>query len=162
SSEIEWLLFAISPARLQLRIPPAERAGGCEKSPPQPAIRYRSCWFTAQWSSLLTLGSGPLLRPILKSDSRFHSNNKSLPLESIEMLSRSEFCREHGLTFPFLLRLPGIIADLVIVLVVLQIAKTTKELSVPFWALILFALSPVSLMVSGFHGNTDTVMVMFL
>jgi uncharacterized membrane protein len=83
-------------------------------------------------------------------------------LECIEALSRFEFCREHAFTFPFLLRLPGIVADLGIVLVVLRIVKTTNELSVPFWALVLFALSPVSLMVSGFHGNTDTVMVMFL
>jgi hypothetical protein len=28
--------------------------------------------------------------------------------------------------------------------------------------MVLFALSPVSLMVSGYHGNTDPVMVMFL
>src|SRR5207253_1809631 len=33
---------------------------------------------------------------------------------------------------------------------------------IPTWALALFALSPVSLMVSGFHGNTDPVMVLFL
>ena len=80
-------------------------------------------------------------------------------LECIEALSRSEFCREHGLTFPFLLRLPAIIAYLVIVL---RIVRTTGVLSLPFWAMILFALSPVSFMVSGFHGNTDAVMVMFL
>jgi uncharacterized membrane protein len=35
-------------------------------------------------------------------------------------------------------------------------------LRIPTSALALFALSPVSLMVSGFHGNTDPVMVMFL
>ena len=83
-------------------------------------------------------------------------------LECIEALSRIDICREYALTFPFLLRFPGIIADLVIVLVVLRIVRTANELSVPFWALILFAVSPVSLMVSGFHGNTDAVMVMFL
>src|SRR5207244_8376913 len=36
------------------------------------------------------------------------------------------------------------------------------DVRIPTWALALFALSPVSLMVSGFHGNTDPVMVMLL
>lgn len=83
-------------------------------------------------------------------------------LELLAMISRFEFCREYGLTFPFLLRLPGILSDLVTVFVILQMVKTVSEFSVPCWALILFALSPVSFMVSGFHGNTDTVMLMFL
>ena len=30
------------------------------------------------------------------------------------------------------------------------------------WAAVMLAASPVSLMVSGYHGNTDPVMVMFL
>jgi uncharacterized membrane protein len=83
-------------------------------------------------------------------------------LELINALSRNEFFRANGLTFPFLLRLPGIIADFVIVLVLLRISTTRAELRLPTWALILFALSPGSVMVSGFHGNTDSVMVMFL
>ena len=83
-------------------------------------------------------------------------------LEFIDALSRNEFFRANGLTFPFLLRLPGIIADFVVVLVVLRISTTCPKLRLPAWALILFALSPVSVMVSGFHGNTDPVMVMFL
>jgi uncharacterized membrane protein len=83
-------------------------------------------------------------------------------LELIGALSRNEFFRVSGLTFPFLLRLPGIVADLVVVFVLLRISATTAQLRLPTWALILFALSPVSLMVSGFHGNTDPVMVMFL
>jgi uncharacterized membrane protein len=36
------------------------------------------------------------------------------------------------------------------------------DFRIPTWALALFALSPVSLMVSGFHGNTDPVMVLLL
>src|SRR5438105_13800388 len=36
------------------------------------------------------------------------------------------------------------------------------DICIPTWALALFALSPVSLMVSGFHGNTDPVMVLLL
>ena len=82
-------------------------------------------------------------------------------LELIESLSRSEFVRECGFTFPFLLRFPGIIADFIVALVLLRISKISGR-CLPAWGLILFALSPVSLMVSGFHGNTDPVMVMFL
>jgi hypothetical protein len=83
-------------------------------------------------------------------------------LRWIDQVARQESFRAYGITFPFLLRLPGIIADLVVVLIVLRIWTTETRLCPPFWALMLFALSPVSLMVSGFHGNTDPVMVMLL
>jgi hypothetical protein len=83
-------------------------------------------------------------------------------LELIGNLSNNELCRAYGLTFPFLLRFPGILADVVVVWILLRMSATTAALRVPAWALALFALSPVSLMVSGFHGNTDPVMVMFL
>jgi Glycosyltransferase family 87 len=66
---------------------------------------------------------------------------------------------ENGVAFPFLLRLPGIVADFIVVLVLLS---ASRPLRLPTWSLLLLALSPVSLMVSGFHGNTDPVMVMFL
>ena len=34
---------------------------------------------------------------------------------------------------------------------------------IPTWAMALFAISPVSLMVAGwFHGNTDPIMVVFI
>src|SRR5437764_248001 len=51
-------------------------------------------------------------------------------------------------------------ADFLVVLILLQTSK--REIRIPTWALALFAVSPVSLMVSGFHGNTDPVMVLFL
>ena len=83
-------------------------------------------------------------------------------LELIGHLSHQEICRSYGLTFPFLLRLPGIVADFIIVLVLVRLSKTNLQPRIPTWALALFAVSPVSVMVSGFHGNTDPVMVMFL
>ena len=67
-----------------------------------------------------------------------------------------------GITFPFLLRLPGIIADFVVILLLLQIRENDPRLRLPIWTLVIFALSPLSIMVSGYHGNTDSVMVMFL
>src|SRR5882762_4365036 len=81
-------------------------------------------------------------------------------LRGIFALTEQPWCQDLGIHFPFLLRLPGIIADFLVVLVLLRMTKT--DLRIPTWALALFALSPVSLMVSGFHGNTDPVMVMFL
>jgi uncharacterized membrane protein len=83
-------------------------------------------------------------------------------LQLIFYLNHQAFFQVSGLTFPVLLRLPGILADFVVLLVLLEIPKKYAEITIPTWALVLFALSPVSLMVSGFHGNTDPVMVMFL
>jgi Glycosyltransferase family 87 len=81
-------------------------------------------------------------------------------LRGIYALTEQRWCQDIGLHFPFLLRLPGIIADFLVVGVLLRMSKT--DFRIPTWALALFALSPVSLMVSGFHGNTDPVMVLLL
>ena len=81
-------------------------------------------------------------------------------LRGIFSLTEQKWCQDLGIHFPFLLRLPGIIADFLVVLILLQFRKI--NILIPTWALALFALSPVSLMVSGFHGNTDPVMVLLL
>ena len=81
-------------------------------------------------------------------------------LRAIYALTEQRWCQDIGIHFPFLLRLPGIIADFFVVLILMRISKT--DFQIPTWALALFALSPVSLMVSGFHGNTDPVMVLLL
>jgi Gpi18-like mannosyltransferase len=83
-------------------------------------------------------------------------------LRLIDGLAHQQGFRDCGLTFPFLLRLPGIIADFVTVLFVLRISTSDERFRIPIWALALLAISPVSIMISGFHGNTDSVMVMFL
>ena len=57
---------------------------------------------------------------------------------------------------------PALSADLVVVFALLGLGKREPHLHIPTWGLILLAVSPVSLMVSGFHGNTDSVMAMFL
>src|SRR5438094_7946024 len=81
-------------------------------------------------------------------------------LRGILALTEQPWCQAAGIHFPFLLRLPGIVADFLVVLILLKMAKTAFFL--PTWTLALFAIRPVSLMVSGFHGNTDPVMVLFL
>jgi Glycosyltransferase family 87 len=63
-------------------------------------------------------------------------------------------------SFPFLLRLPSIIADALALLILLTLYQKTGN--PPVWSLALFALSPVAFMVSGFHGNVDPIMVCLL
>ena len=59
--------------------------------------------------------------------------------------------------FPFWLRLPAILADIGTVLLVTRlIPKISTRL------IVLLALNPVSILVSGFHGNTDPVMIFFV
>ena len=77
-------------------------------------------------------------------------------------LGRLPVAEAAGISFPFLLRLPGIIADFVVVWLFLRLKNKEPQLRLPLWALLVFALSPVSIMVSGFHGNTDPVMALFL
>jgi len=74
-------------------------------------------------------------------------------------LAEIPLAKNCGVTFPFLLRVPGIIADFLVVLVLLRVAGDFKHKTA--W-LVLFALSPVSFMVSGYHGNVDPVLVLFL
>jgi uncharacterized membrane protein len=72
-------------------------------------------------------------------------------------LDHVPWMHEHGIAFPFLLRLPGIISDFVVVLLLLAAAPSLR---LPMWSLLVLALNPVSVMISGFHGNTDSIMVM--
>src|SRR6266480_307447 len=46
--------------------------------------------------------------------------------------------------FPFLLRLPGIVADFVVIVLLLRIKRNDPRLRLPTWALVIFALSPLS------------------
>jgi uncharacterized membrane protein len=83
-------------------------------------------------------------------------------LRGLIWLSHQPALEHLGITFPFLLRLPGIVADFCVVLLLLFLVREYPQLRPPTWALILFAASPVSLMISGFHGNTDPILVLFL
>jgi len=83
-------------------------------------------------------------------------------LRWIYELQRLPMLENAGVTFAFLLRLPGILADFGVIVVLLDLERRAPRFHLPAWALVLFALSPVSLMVSGYHGNTDPVMVWFI
>jgi hypothetical protein len=62
--------------------------------------------------------------------------------------------------FAFLFRIPSIAADLVAVGAVLRVLP--MHTASARWGALLFAASPVSFMVSGFHGNMDPVMTCLL
>ena len=62
--------------------------------------------------------------------------------------------------FTFLLRSACAVADIALVLGLLRMRVETGR--PPWWALALFAASPVSIMVSGFHGNVDPIMTALL
>ncbi|HSI14701.1 MAG TPA: glycosyltransferase family 87 protein [Chthoniobacter sp.] len=58
-----------------------------------------------------------------------------------------------GQMFAFYHRLPGIISDFLVVLLVMWIRRRTGR--PPLWAIALLAASPISFMISGYHGNYD-------
>lgn len=59
--------------------------------------------------------------------------------------------------FPFWLRLPSILADIGTIFLVSRLLPNLSR-----GALLLLALSPISILISGFHGNTDPLMVFWL
>lgn len=67
-----------------------------------------------------------------------------------------------GLPFPLWLRLPAILADLGTVIVVWKILAPPPEQPGRRAALFLLAVAPPLIMISGFHGNTDPVMISFV
>jgi len=67
-----------------------------------------------------------------------------------------------GVAFPFWLRLPGIVADpITLWLVWKTLGPRTQDPTIR-WALLMLAAAPPLILVAGFHGNTDTIMVLFL
>jgi hypothetical protein len=69
--------------------------------------------------------------------------------------------RVSGLPFRFWLRFTSSLADIATLLLVWK-CRVSAGVGAPLGALLLVALSPVSIMVSGFHGNTDPLMIAIL
>ena len=66
-----------------------------------------------------------------------------------------------GIPFGFLIRLPSILAHAATTLLVFAILRTRVAERVARNSALLVAVSPVLLIIAGFHGNNDPVMVMF-
>jgi hypothetical protein len=73
-------------------------------------------------------------------------------------LAGGEPVRGEPYLFPFYLRLPAIFADFFATIAVIWLREKTGRPA--WWALMLFAASPVAFMVSGYHGNVDSVMAL--
>ena len=56
-------------------------------------------------------------------------------LQGLAWLDHQPFFQQNGLTFPFFLRLPGIIADFLVVLLLLFVVRKYPPLRPPRWAL---------------------------
>lgn len=67
-----------------------------------------------------------------------------------------------GIFFPFWLRLPAIVADAGSLWVVSRIFASRLDEPLIRWGLLLLAVSPTLILVSGFHGNTDPVVMFFV
>lgn len=67
-----------------------------------------------------------------------------------------------GIAFPFWLRLPAIVADAASLWIVSRIFVNRLNEPAVRWALFLLAISPTLILVSGFHGNTDPVVMFFV
>ena len=64
-------------------------------------------------------------------------------------------------SFPFLIRVPACLADLVTALLVFELVRLARSAREAAIAAVLVVWSPVLFVVSGFHGNTDPLFLMF-
>lgn len=72
------------------------------------------------------------------------------------------FAAERLRLFAFLIRLPAIVADVGSVLLVWELSRRYCDDRRAIIGTVVFALSPVLILVSGFHGNTDPVFMFLL
>jgi hypothetical protein len=77
------------------------------------------------------------------------------------MLVLFNFLAEHGVRFETLVRLPATLADLVTALLLFELIRTRRPPVEAAVGAALFALSPALGIISGYHGNTDPVCIMF-
>ena len=78
------------------------------------------------------------------------------------LLAAINWLTDHGLGgFPTLIRVPACLADVVTAVLVFELVRLIRSVRQATIAAVLVALSPILIVVSGFHGNTDPVFVMF-
>jgi hypothetical protein len=78
------------------------------------------------------------------------------------MLVAINWLVDHGVaSFPFLLRAPACLADFGTALLVFELVRLVRSARDAAIAAVLVVWSPVLFVVSGFHGNTDPLFLMF-
>jgi Gpi18-like mannosyltransferase len=83
------------------------------------------------------------------------------PLAGWFLLAINWLLDHHVTSFPFLIRLPACLADFVTALLVFELVRLVRSPRDAAVAAVLVVWSPVLFVISGFHGNTDPVFVMF-
>jgi 4-amino-4-deoxy-L-arabinose transferase-like glycosyltransferase len=83
------------------------------------------------------------------------------PLAGWMLLGINWVLDHHITSFPFLIRVPACLADFVTALLVFELVRLVRPMKTAAIAAVLVVCSPVLFVVSGFHGNTDPVFVMF-
>jgi uncharacterized membrane protein len=69
--------------------------------------------------------------------------------------------RHHGVSIGFSIRSVASLADVGSALLVFEILRRRRSLREAGWAAAMVAVSPVLVVISGFHGNTDPIFVLF-
>jgi 4-amino-4-deoxy-L-arabinose transferase-like glycosyltransferase len=69
--------------------------------------------------------------------------------------------RHHGIGIGFSIRSVASLADVFSALLIFEILRRRRSLREAGWAAALMAVSPVLFVISGFHGNTDPIFVLF-
>lgn len=77
------------------------------------------------------------------------------------MLAATNWLTDRGIPFELLIRLPATLADVGTALLIFELVRRDRPLWQATTAGIAVAASPILFIVSGFHGNTDPVFVMF-
>lgn len=77
------------------------------------------------------------------------------------MLFVMNWLADRGIGLPFLIRVPATLADIVSAWLLFELVRRVRTPKVAAAAATFMTLSPVLITVSGFHGNTDPVFVMF-
>lgn len=77
------------------------------------------------------------------------------------MLMLFNFLVDHGARFETLIRLPATLSDFVTALLLFELIRSRRPAIEAAVGAALFAFSPALGVISGFHGNTDPVCIMF-
>jgi hypothetical protein len=77
------------------------------------------------------------------------------------ILSGLNFISRTGLKMTFLDRVPAIVSDIVTTVLVFDLLRSYKSLRAATIGAVVVAISPVLIIISGYHGNTDPIFLMF-
>ena len=77
------------------------------------------------------------------------------------MLSAMNFVSRTGLRMEFLVRLPATISDVISAVLVFELLRASRPLREAVVGGLIVAVTPILIVISGFHGNTDPAFVMF-